>query len=404
MRLVATRRLEDGATLARDVLTGRSDAIPLLRAGCQITRSYQDGLLAEGINAVWIEDELSAGIMPNPVVSDETRREATRTVAYALEAARQELTGAVVLPDRALRELERVTEMILADIEACGDVALALLDLSAASNYTMQHSIDVAALGLVIGRRLFRERGWLNYRGDRSFERIDHRLSLLGVGLLVHDIGKLTIPADILDKPGKLDPHEWDLIRMHPVAGVEMLQSDLISPLVRVVVRSHHERVDGGGYPDGLAGDEINELALIASVADVYDAVTSERAYAPAQPPHVGVRVIVEGSGSAFDPTVVDVFKRLVAPYPPGVEIRLADGRRGVVVDVREGALDRPLVRIGWDARGRRIHPYELQIEDPRREIAAAVDRRSSARDRRDPPPPGLTVGGNVRLTEVSSG
>ena len=308
--------------------------------------------------------------MPNPVVSDETRREATRTVAHALEQARDELAGGVVLQDRALRELERVTELILADVEACGDVALALLDLSSASNYTMQHSIDVAALGLVIGRRLFREHGWLNYRGDRSFERIDHRLSLLGLGLLVHDIGKLAIPADILDKPGKLNPAEWDLVRTHPLAGVEMLQSDLISPLVRVVVRSHHERIDGGGYPDGLTGDQINELALIASVADVYDAVTSERAYAPAHPPHVGVNVIVEGAGSAFDPAVVDVFRRLVAPYPPGVEIRLTDGRRGVVADVREGAVDRPLVRIGWDARGRPVPAYEVQIQDPAREIA----------------------------------
>jgi len=388
MRLVATRRLDNGARLARDVLTGRSDAIPLLRRGVEITLSYREALLAEGVNAVWVDDELGEGIVPRPVLSDETRREATRTVAFALEEAREALAGGILLPDRALRELERVTELILEDVESCGDVALALLDLSAADSYTMQHSIDVTALGLVIGRRLFRERGWVNYRGHRSFEQIDHRLSLLGLGLLLHDVGKLTIPIDILNKPGKLDPAEWELMRTHPVVGVEMLQSDVISPLARIVVRSHHERVDGSGYPDRRRGDEINELARIASVADVYDAVTSERVYASAQPPHVGVGVIVEGAGRWFDPAVVDVFRRLVAPYPPGVEIQLADGRRGVVVDVFDNAIDRPLVRIGWNERGTRVTPYDLRIEHPRQIRASSPrpDRRATRpRGRRAP-------------------
>jgi HD-GYP domain-containing protein (c-di-GMP phosphodiesterase class II) len=252
--------------------------------------------------------------------------------------------------------------MIARDVEDNADVAVALDDLASADGYTLQHSIDVAAIGMLIGHKLFRESGWLDHLGRRTYVRRDRRLARLGLGLLLHDIGKLVIPIDVLNKPGQLDEGEWQMMRSHPRAGVEMLRSDLISPLVKVVVRSHHERWDGGGYPDGLAGEEIHQLARIAAAADVYDAVTSERVYAAARPPDVGVQIVLDGSGRAFDPDVVDVFKRVVAPYPPGTEVRLSDGRRGVVASVPPDKLDQPVVRIGWDAGGASVSPYEVAM------------------------------------------
>jgi hypothetical protein len=215
---------------------------------------------------------------------------------------------------------------------------------------------------MLVGHKLFRESGWLDHLGRRTYVRRDRRLARLGLGLLLHDIGKLVIPIDVLNKPGQLDDSEWELMRSHPRAGVEMLRSDLISPLVKVVVRSHHERWDGGGYPDGLAGEDIHQLARIAATADVYDAVTSERVYAAARPPDVGVQIVLDGSGRAFDPDVVDVFRRVVAPYPPGTEVRLSDGRRGVVASVPPDNLDVPVVRVGWEVGGAEVSPYEVDL------------------------------------------
>src|SRR3712207_6014647 len=137
-------------------------------------------------------------------------------------------------------------------------------------------------------------------------------------------------------------------MRKHPVIGCDMLGEDA-SFLVRAVVRHHHERLDGKGYPDGLAGDRIHQFARIASVADVYDAVTSERSYKSAAPPHVGVEVIQGGVGTAFDPEVVAVFNKVVVPYPPGYEVDLADGRKGVVVEVDLDAPFEPHVRVRND-------------------------------------------------------
>ena len=108
----------------------------------------------------------------------------------------------------------------------------------------------------------------------------------------------------------------------------------------------HHERWDGSGYPEGKSGTEIHEMARIAAVADTFDAITSERPFVPAKPAHVGVRAIQAGAGTQFDPMICEVFTRRVAPFPPGIEVELVDGRRAIVVSVSEYALDRPVVRV----------------------------------------------------------
>src|SRR3954470_9190041 len=362
MRLMATRRLEPGIVLGRDVFDGRSSAIPLLRKGVKLTERHRDALLGVGVHAVYIEDALSEGIEIGQAVDPETRRRATIAVSKAFETCKESLSNGNGVPEAVVNDLQKVAEMIARDIEENADMALALDDLASADGYTLQHSIDVAAVGMLVGQKLFRERGWIDHTGRRTYERRDRRLARLGLGLLLHDVGKLVIPKDVLNKPGQLDESEWELMRSHPRAGVEMLRSDMISPLVKVVVRSHHERWDGGGYPDGLAGEEIHQLARIAAPADVFDAVTSERVYASARPPDIGVQIVLEGSGRAFDPGVIDVFRRVVAPYPPGVEVALSDGRRGIVASVPADDLARPVVRVAWSEGGQPVTPYEIDL------------------------------------------
>jgi HD-GYP domain-containing protein (c-di-GMP phosphodiesterase class II) len=378
MRLISLARAEDGTALGRDVLIGRPDGVPLLRAGVRLTPRYRELLAKAGIAAIYVEDDLSEGIEVEPIVDDRTRAVATRAVASAYNSARETLSKGKRLAPEAVKELEDVVSRILAQIEASGGVALALADLSSADGYTFQHSIDVTALGLLIGHRCFAVHGWVDFRGERHFDQVEERLSTLGLGLLLHDIGKLAIPLGILNKPGKLTPEEWSIMKTHPRAGVDMLDGSRWSPLVKAVVLRHHERWNGTGYPDGKTGIEIHQMARIAAVADVYDAITSERLYAPARPAHEGVRAILDGSGTLFDPDVVAAFRQVVAPFPAGTEVELSDGRSGIVVSCPEGALDRPLVRV-------------IEPDGSHGEISLLHDQSVTIRDwRHQPVPPAV--------------
>jgi HD-GYP domain-containing protein (c-di-GMP phosphodiesterase class II) len=327
-------------------MVGRPDGVPLLRSGVKITARYRELLLKAGISAIYVEDDASAGIHVEPVVDDATRAIATRAVSTAYRSARDAVASGKPLAPEAVASLEDVVNRIMQQIDSSGGVALALADLASADAYTFQHSIDVTAVGLLLGQRYYRNYGWTDYRGERHFTKLDERLSTLGLGLLLHDIGKLAVPLGILNKPGKLTPEEWTIMKSHPRAGVDMLDGSQWSPLVKAVVLRHHERWNGSGYPDGRVGEEIHQMARIAAVADVYDAITSDRLYAPARPACDGVRAILEGLGTLFDPDVVEAFSRVVAPYPPGTEVELTDGRSGIVVSVPENALDRPVIRI----------------------------------------------------------
>jgi HD-GYP domain-containing protein (c-di-GMP phosphodiesterase class II) len=344
MRLTSITRAV-GLRLARDLPAARGGQMPLLRAGASISERYERVLTDQGIHAVWVEDPLSDGIEPAELISESVRGEAAGRLDRALAHARVSSEAGESLTPETLQELSAIVD-IVAENTLDPDAGLAIADLAPADQYLIRHPINVTALGLTLGRIQFQRDGWVDYRGERRRDRLEERLWLLGMGLLLHDIGTMTVPLDVLNKPGKLDDREWALMRGHPEAGVAMLNPRSTSPLVLAVVRDHHERIDGGGYPRGISGEEIHPFARIAAVADVYDAVTSNRPYRRPVPRHEAVSLIVGATDTAFDPDVVATFRGVVSPYPVGTEVRLADGRTGVVAQVDPETPDVPLVRV----------------------------------------------------------
>lgn len=134
----------------------------------------------------------------------------------------------------------------------------------------------------------------------------------IGYSAILHDVGKMLVPDSVLKKPGPLESHERDLMKLHAVGGERILSRKPFFELARQIARSHHENWDGSGYPDGLSGDTIPVAARIVHLADVYDALTSQRVYKDSWTPDEAIRVINEGSGRLFDPEVVRAFKSLV--------------------------------------------------------------------------------------------
>lgn len=361
MRRVTTQQLRTGDRIGRDILSG-FDELPLLRKGIRVSDSYRLSLLRSNITSVWVDDGLSDGIEPLEVLCGETKRRATLAIHKAFRDVSRSLVGGTLAVE-TVHEMADVVDLICADVTANVHSALALNDLANADGYTMRHSLAVTALGLSIGLRVMQRQGWIDHQGNRRFDDIDNRLSMLGIGLLLHDIGKLAVPSEILKKIGPLTEEEWLAMRAHPMLGAGILQqADGISPLSRAIVRSHHERWDGAGYPEGKAGLAIHQFARIASVADVFDALTSDRSYRRALLPHEGYEFIVNRAGRDFDPEVVEVFAASVAPHPPGTGVVLSDGRCGIVKEVRQDAVTRPVVRLVLESSGTPVAGQDVDL------------------------------------------
>jgi HD-GYP domain-containing protein (c-di-GMP phosphodiesterase class II) len=226
---------------------------------------------------------------PHPL-SLRTRDDARAALARAFEEAAT-MPG-TLLPHETLDELTAMAGRIHDEVMGLDDRDMAFGNGMPAWAYIVEHSIDATVAGLVVGRRLLDEA----------------RLRDLATGLFLQDIGMLVLPESLVQKPGPLAPDEWALMMKHPILGLEFLRDDSVSSAAKSVVRSHHERWDGSGYPGALIGEEISLFARIAAVADVFDAVTSERYHAPAVPSAQGVELIRAGTGTAFDPQVVDAF------------------------------------------------------------------------------------------------
>jgi HD-GYP domain-containing protein (c-di-GMP phosphodiesterase class II) len=356
-----------GHTLARDLPTVSGSSLPLLRAGSPLTPRLVSLLDDKGFKAVYVEDDLSHGVDPVDLVPEHVRSEEAARVADALRGARDAFASKQRIGDAIMADIADVVERIARNLVDSPDAALAFADLAGADEYTHRHSVDVTALGLLLAREHWRRHGWIDHAGQRRFDGIKAQLTKLGLGLLLHDVGKMAVPLEILNKPGALDEHEWELIRQHPQTGFELLDTATVSRLSRSVVLDHHERIDGSGYPRGLSGARVHEFSRIAAIADVYDAVTSERPYRPAQPSAAGVAAIAAGRGTAFDAEMVDTFRRLVFPYPVGSEVTLPDGRTGVVITVDPARPDAPVVRVPDEQGG----TVELELEPDAQLLAA---------------------------------
>lgn len=361
MRRVDVRDLSPGDRIGQDVLA-TVGALPLLRAGVRVSDQLKRSLERAGITSVWIDDDLSAGIEPSEQLSEATKQQTVAAIREAFLDPSKQLKRTPSLSDRAVADMQEAVERMVQDVMSNADVAIALNDLANADAYTLKHSLSVATLGLALGARVMQTFGWVDAKGARRLDSVAARLPALGLGLILHDIGKVAIPREILHKPSPLTEEEMAVVRKHPMIGVQMLQRADISPLTRAVVREHHERWNGNGYPDRKAGADIHQFARVAAVADVFDALASDRVYRAGDPVNEVYDFIISRTEIDFDPEVVSVFRASVAPYPTGTSVVLSDGAKGIVSAVHEKAVTTPVVRVLVDGSGAAVAPREVDL------------------------------------------
>ena len=253
------------------------------------------------------------------------RRQAAGLVRTVMQDAR---LGKAVEFDKVGPVVQNVTESILRNSGAL----LGLLQIKNKDDYTFLHSVSVCALLVAFCRSRGMEEG------------LTHQA---GLGGLLHDTGKALVPDTILNKPGRLTDEEFDIVKRHPRDGYDILvKTPGIGPIPLDITLHHHERRDGSGYPDRQDEGSISELAQMAAIVDVYDAITSDRSYHKGMPAAEALRKIYEWSKFHFNPTLTQEFMRCVGIYPVGTLVLLESGRLGVVVEPHESSLLTPKVNV----------------------------------------------------------
>jgi putative nucleotidyltransferase with HDIG domain len=285
--------------------------------------------------------------------------EASTVAEQVWEAAR---TGQ---PDP--RQARDVIESLSQAVSQNRTALIALTALKDYDNYTFTHMVNVAILTMAQARALGIEGAMLRE---------------LGMGGLMHDIGKVRTPIEILKKPDRLTDDETVIMRRHVVDGAEMLRRTPEIPSVAPVVAfEHHLRLDGTGYPAGVRRTHLNLATMLCSIGDVYDAMRSQRAYQGALPTDRILEVMKYRDGTQFDQHLVRRFVQLLGIYPPGNLVKLDDGAIAVVVQVHAPDPYRPRVRVIIDPRGHRLSvPVEVNLfeesDDPSRarKVTAPLD------------------------------
>ncbi|MFV1997764.1 MAG: HD-GYP domain-containing protein [Acidiferrobacterales bacterium] len=248
--------------------------------------------------------------------------------------------------------IANMVESIISNPDAMG----VLSQLKSIDEYTALHSVRVCILALTFGRHM-----------DMTRE----ELNLLGVGALLHDVGKMKVPTEIINKQGKLTDKEFEIIKTHVPLGVEVLEkSPGILPISIAVAANHHERYGGGGYASGIKGDNIGEFGMIAGIVDCYDAITSDRTYHKGMTAYEALSKMYQWRTSAFHPGLVEQFIQCMGVYPIGSLVELTTGAIGVVATVN---------------RERRLKPRVALILNPdkqRYESVKIVDLMQEAIDR----------------------
>jgi putative nucleotidyltransferase with HDIG domain len=263
-----------------------------------------------------------------------------------------------------IQTIEPITERIITSVLRNKDALISLSRIKNKDEYTYLHSVSVSGLMVAFARSVGLDKDTIKQ---------------IGTGSLLHDIGKVRIPPEILNKPGKLTEAEFSLMKTHAEHSREILASasGISSQALKIAVE-HHERIDGTGYPEGLKDEEISAVGQMSAIVDVYDALTSERCYKEAWEPSFVLKKLLEWSPNHFQTELVHQFIRCLGIYPVGALVQLASGLIGVVTEQGENDLLRPTVRIIYSAKENCYVPVkELDLaKRPRDSIQSSVSPR----------------------------
>ena len=345
-------------------IASQTGAMEIAQTGLVTNRQQVDALIRRGVLTVRVDlarsklPGIEQVVSPSPAHSAGSARPAGSGEGRELKIRRlyqeaRELQGKFIRHLKAgepidITPLAAVAEEMVDTMFTHGDAMLCLARIRAKDAYLMEHSMNVAILLANFGRYLGLERNVLKE---------------LTLGGLLHDVGKIMTPDEVLNKPGKLTDEEFGVMRQHVVHSYDILSNTAgITPTMLEVAANHHERLDGTGYPQRLKGEQLSLYTRMSGIVDVYDAVTADRVYKQGMQPTQAFRVLLKGINQHFDAELVTKFIKCMGVYPVGTLVQLSNQRLAVVMQRNEQQPLKPLVKVIYHATQR--HYLEVQWLD----------------------------------------
>ncbi len=350
MRLVHLTRVEPGMVVARPVYGAEGQK--LLSEGTELRNRYVDYLQKLGVSQVYVEDEQLEGVVSEDVVDESTWLEIRSAVKEMMVQSKGDDKSEAPAQRQYLIEdviSKRVDELIESMI-GNPNLIVNLADIRSANSYLFDHSIKVTTLSTAVGIKL-------NYPVEIIRQN--------AYGFLLHDLGYISVPEEILKKEGPLTKEEFEKVKEHAMFGYEIFKrTSFFSESAGSIILQHHERLNGQGYPYGLEEDSIHWLAQLAGIADTYDALTSHRPFRKPFRPDEALNILYkEANEGKYNMEMLSTFSTIIAAYPLGTHVLLNSGHSGLVIGNTGGYPYQPKVRVLYKGRKRPLsQPYEVDL------------------------------------------
>jgi HD-GYP domain-containing protein (c-di-GMP phosphodiesterase class II) len=335
MRLIPIESVRPDTVLGKTLydIEGRV----LLKAGVALREKTIEKIKEINILSIYIIDQYSDEEIED-IIKPEIRQKAISTIKEAFSnierfgSAKGSKVEFSAKDQGYFNNIDKMAENLMDDLLNNKDVLLSLVDIRSMNNYMYSHSVNVAVISLVIGIALKLDR---------------RKLLSLCMGALIHDVGKTLIPKEILTKNAQFTPEEIALLNQHTRLGYKYLSEAYnLNSVSKLIVLQHHERPDGKGYPDGLLNDKIADLSKIVSIADAYDKLSTDRPNQRAMFPSDVLEYLMSNAGKIFDYDIVNIFCRIVIPFPNGTLVKLSTGEIARVEETLTNFPLRPIVSI----------------------------------------------------------
>jgi len=324
----------------------------LLGKSVQLSPSLVDKLITSDIFVVYIDDEFSEGIEVKNIISEEQMIHSVRSVKKIMTNITKQTSGVpTMIKKEDIKLVGDVIKELIEALEDNEDALYTVVELLGADMYTYKHSVNVAVLTILTCRSLS-----YDYELTKS----------IAMGALLHDIGKAYVKDNLIQKVESLSKDELKEVYRHVSYGYEEIKDDIsLSGYTKQIVRLHHEKRDGSGYPLGLKETEIPDFVRIVTICDMFDAMTSTRAYKRSMPVYEVLDILMAESVFKLDSVIFQMFTKNICVYPPGSGVKLDDGRFGLVVKYNQFNPTRPEIRLFEDEYGN-MSVNHINLEDHR--------------------------------------